>query len=135
MKETQTDTGMPTILVAEDEEYNFMYISELLRRQNINIIRAYNGKMAVDLCASNMEIQLVLMDVSMPILDGYEATARIKEIRPDLPVIINTSYTTQSDKVLAFESGCDCFLTKPIERTKLQEVIHELLVSKQVRQQ
>lgn len=130
MKSAPVDLNGVTILIAEDEEYNFLYASELLKRQKITVIRAYNGKMAVDLCASDPNIQVVLMDVSMPVLDGYEATARIKETRPDLPVIINTSYSSHSDKTLAFENGADSFLPKPVESAKLLETIQELLLVK-----
>ena len=107
------------ILVAEDEEYNFLLISEILKGYNINIIRAYNGKMALEHCTNNPNIDIVLMDISMPVMDGLEATKRVKSVRPELPVIIQTSYTGFSDKSIAFEAGCDGFLPKPFNREVL----------------
>lgn len=107
------------ILVAEDEEYNFLLISEILKEYNINIIRAHNGKMALQHCTENPAIDMVLMDVSMPVMDGLEATKKVKSVRPELPVIIQTSYTSLSDKSIAFDAGCDGFLTKPFTREGL----------------
>ncbi|RKD86506.1 response regulator [Mangrovibacterium diazotrophicum] len=107
------------ILVAEDEEYNFLLISEILKGYNINIMRAYNGKMALEHCINNPHIDLILMDISMPVMDGLEATKRVKSLRPGLPVIIQSSYTSYSDKLIAFEHGCDGFLPKPFNREGL----------------
>ena len=117
--EKNLNSSKLNILVAEDEEYNFLLISEILRGYNINVIRAYNGKMALQYCTENPEIDLVLMDVSMPVMDGLEATKRLKSVRPELPVIIQTSYTSLSDKSIAFDAGCDGFLEKPFTREGL----------------
>lgn len=108
-----------TILVAEDEEYNFLFVSEILKGYNINIIRAHNGKMALNQCTINPDIDLVLMDVSMPVMDGLEATKRIKSLIPNLPIIIQTSYSSLSDKSVAFAAGCDGFLQKPFLKADL----------------
>jgi len=111
------------VLVAEDEHYNFLFISEALRDYNINVIRAHNGKMAVQFCSENQDIDLVLMDVSMPVMDGLEATRKIKSFRPDLPIIIQTAYSSSSDKANALECGCDDFLTKPFSKVNLLKCI------------
>jgi len=102
------------ILIAEDEEYNYLFISEILSEYNIRLSRAYNGKMAVDICASNGRINLVLMDVRMPVMDGYEATKKIKQFRPDLPVIAQTAYAMESDKKQAMDEGFDDYISKPV---------------------
>jgi CheY-like chemotaxis protein len=77
---------------------NFMLLEEMLSDSGITIIRAANGIEAVKLCKSNPSIDLVLMDIKMPEMDGYEATTRIKEFKPDLPIIAQTAYTTESDR-------------------------------------
>jgi CheY-like chemotaxis protein len=113
------------ILVAEDEEYNYLYISEILSLYNVHILRAYDGKMALDLCSSHPELNLVLMDVRMPVMDGYEATRRIKQIRPFLPVIAQTAYALDSDRRQALDEGFDDYITKPVSDSLLLELIEK----------
>ena len=115
-----------TILVAEDEEVNYLYIEALFEIQmdgDYNLIHARNGKEAVEVCTSNKNIALVLMDIKMPVMNGYEATEKIKSIYPDLPIIAQTAYSTSSDYYLALDHGCDDFISKPIDKQKLFEII------------
>lgn len=113
------------ILVAEDEEYNYLYIAEILSLYNVHILRAYDGKMALDLCSSHPELNLVLMDLRMPVMDGYEATRRIKQIRPFLPVIAQTAYALDSDRRQALDEGFDDYITKPVSDSLLLELIEK----------
>lgn len=112
-----------TILIAEDEISNFMFLSEILEGNNIKIIHANNGKEAIEYCKNNKEINIVLMDINMPILNGYEATKQIKKAHPELPVIAQTAYVLSEDKMKAKEIGFDGFLSKPINKKKLFEYI------------
>ncbi|MDD3723740.1 MAG: response regulator, partial [Lutibacter sp.] len=112
-----------TILIAEDEESNFIYLNELLGVHNFKVIHAINGKEAVDLCAKNKEIGLVLMDINMPVLNGYEATKQIKKINPELPIVAQTAYTMTENKDAAKKAGFDGFLSKPIRKSDLFEWI------------
>jgi CheY-like chemotaxis protein len=118
MQKGKADTYNPgdeiNILIAEDEEYNYLFISEILSEYNVNILRAYNGKMAVDLCASNDKINLVLMDLRMPVMDGYEATKKIKKFRPGLPIIAQTAFAMESDRKQAIDEGFDDYISKPV---------------------
>lgn len=127
MQEEQAGQERPktdiNILIAEDEEYNFLFISEILRDFNVTIFRAHNGKMAVDICASNREINMVLMDIRMPVMDGYEATKQIKQFRPDLPIIAQTAFALDSDRMLAIHKGCDNYISKPVSNELLIELI------------
>jgi PAS domain S-box-containing protein len=116
-----------TLLIAEDEDSNFMLLKELLSDNNLKIIRAENGIEAVDLCKSNPQIDLVLMDIKMPKMDGYEATKQIKEFRPNLPIMAQTAYYTDIDKNKAFASGCVDFISKPIQKEILLSKINEQL--------
>jgi CheY-like chemotaxis protein len=108
-----------TILVVEDIDLNFLYISELLKPTGAIIMHAINGKQAVEQCQNNPNIDIVLMDIYMPIMNGYEATRQIKTIRPELPVIVQTAYAMSEDRNRAVEAGCDDFIAKPIGKEEL----------------
>jgi PAS domain S-box-containing protein len=103
-----------TILIAEDEDFNFMLLDQILSGLNLNLIRVMNGAEAVMACKSNPEIDMVIMDVKMPVMDGYEATRHIKKERPELPIMIQTAYARESDRIKAFECGCDEYVSKPL---------------------
>jgi len=107
------------LLVAEDEDLNFLLVQKLLSGLNYVIIRAKDGKEVVDLCSSDMAIDLVLMDIKMPYLNGYDATTKIKQGRPGLPVIALTAYSSDEDKQKAISCGCSDFITKPFRREEL----------------
>lgn len=108
-----------TILVAEDEDFNYMLLREWLAPFNATIIRAINGLDALELATANKGINLVLMDLKMPIMDGYESTKEIKKIRPALPILALTAYSQDSDKRKALECGCIDFISKPFSKENL----------------
>ncbi len=111
-----------TILIAEDEEVNYLFIEALFEAkspQNYQLIHALNGKEAFDICMKNENIDLVLMDIKMPVMNGHEATEKIKSKFPNLPIIAQTAYSTESDKQRALRHGCDDFISKPINKEKL----------------
>jgi CheY-like chemotaxis protein len=108
-----------TILVAEDEDYNYLFLEALLYSLNIDLLRANNGLEAVELCKTNKHIDLILMDLKMPVLDGFEATKQIKQFMPDIPIIAQTAYAMMIDKDKAFEYGCDDFICKPFRKENL----------------
>ncbi len=116
-----------TVLITEDEDSNFILLEEMLSHSGINMIRAVNGLEAVKLCQSNPNIDLVLMDIKMPEMDGYEATKRIKEFKPDLPIIAQTAYVTEADRIKALACGCSDYISKPISKRLLLSKINEQL--------
>ncbi|OFY91631.1 MAG: hypothetical protein A2266_04820 [Bacteroidetes bacterium RIFOXYA12_FULL_40_10] len=116
-----------TILIAEDKDSNFILLEEMLSDFKINIIRALNGVEAVKMCKSNPNIDLVLMDIIMPEMDGYEATKRIKEFNPNLPIIAQSAYINESDRLKALSNGCCDFISKPISKNMLLSKINEQL--------
>ncbi len=124
-KTIMNDQKTQTILIAEDEEVNFIYIETLLEYfvKDLIVLHAINGKQAVELCKERTDIDFVLMDLKMPVLDGYEATKQIKEIRPDLPIIAQTAYSTPEEKAKALNAGCDDFISKPISKEIFSKVI------------
>ncbi|KAF0197541.1 MAG: hypothetical protein FD166_1844 [Bacteroidetes bacterium] len=116
--ETETrEPGMKDnkhILITEDNDLNFAYLEKALKRLSINVIRAYNGEEAVNACHIHPEIILVIMDIKMPVMDGWTAIRMIKSFRPDLPVFVVTAYMLNNEEHLSFEAGCDEYLTKPV---------------------
>jgi len=121
------------ILLAEDEEMNYLFF-EALFQDKLNIeyklIHARNGKEAVDICLTNNDIDIVLMDIKMPVLNGYKAAQKIKLKKPDLPIIAQTAYSTQRDKEIAIKNGCDDFISKPINKNDLFDLIEKYLKRK-----
>ncbi len=117
-----------SILVAEDEDFNFLLIETLLSGVNYKITRAVNGREAVKICKANPDIDLVLMDIKMPVMDGYEATRQILEFRPHLSIIAQTAYSTEADKQRALNCGCCAFICKPFKAKTLRSMISDYLL-------
>lgn len=109
-----------SIVVAEDDDLSFKLINTYLKESNLKILRAKDGAEAVECCKGCNDVILVLMDIEMPVMDGFSATIVIKELYPELPVIAQTSYFDEREK--AISSGCSDFITKPFNK--------ELLLSK-----
>lgn len=119
-----------TILIAEDDNINFLLFQKIIKLRNYNVIRAINGQEAVDICINNPNIDLVLMDIKMPIMNGFEALEKIKVIRPELIVIAQTAYSSSEDEIKIYNSGFYGYITKPINREKLFEMIDDVFRNK-----
>ncbi|MBN2486316.1 MAG: response regulator [Bacteroidales bacterium] len=123
---------MKKILVAEDEEINYLYIEELLSNfDNVTILRAITGTEVVEMVKAQNDIDLVLMDIKMPVMNGYEATKVIKELRPGLPVVAQTAYAMPGDETLSMQAGCDAYISKPIQKERFIYLINTFLHRKQ----
>ncbi|MFN8239427.1 MAG: ATP-binding protein [Bacteroidales bacterium] len=118
-----TFSGM-NILVAEDDSLNQRYIKEILSRRGINVLMANDGKTAVDICCSNKEIEIVLMDIKMPVMNGYEAATEIRKVRDDVRIIAQTAYTFDEEKK-AIRAGFDAYISKPFREDQLLELIRK----------
>jgi len=116
---------LPVILIAEDDLYSDFFMETILQSKASVIFKATNGKKAVDLVIKHPEISIVLMDIKMPIMDGLEATKKIKSLRKDLPVIAITAYAFSTDRKKASEAGCDDFLPKPVSKEALLEILEK----------
>lgn len=114
------------ILVAEDIESNFKLIKYFLSSLNIETIEAKNGKEALEYFRSNPDIDLILMDIKMPVMDGYTAIQHIRKINVDIPIIAQTAYA--DDKSHALDSGCNAFISKPFNKQQLLSVIKIFLI-------
>jgi len=120
------DWSNKVILIAEDEDSNFRYLEMVLLRTGVKIVWAKDGLQAIELAKSSSP-DLILMDIKMHIMDGLEATREIKKILPSVPVIAQTAYAMENDERISLEAGCDYFITKPIRKQKLLEVVNKYL--------
>ncbi|NTV99182.1 MAG: response regulator [Chlorobiaceae bacterium] len=117
-----------TILIAEDDEVSRLLLKKTLKGQNIRILCAQTGTEAVEMVEQYPEIDLVLMDIKMPQLNGYDATRLIKQKRPELAVIAQTAFSMADERRKAMEAGCDGFIVKPVKKQELLELMKELLI-------
>ncbi len=119
--------NITTVLIAEDDVMSSLLLTRSLKAANITMLTAVNGQEAVELVQDHPEIDVVLMDIKMPIMNGFDATKLIKQQRPDLPVIVQSAYTSKEDKEKSKNAGADAFITKPINKTELLQLITKLL--------
>lgn len=117
-------TGVRTILIAEDEYANFLYLKAIIGNGNVTILHAVNGQEAIDLCRSKTAIDMILMDIKMPVMDGHTAAKMIKEFRPDIPIIAQTAYAMESEKH-QFADVFDDYIIKPIDKKRILKLLKE----------
>jgi len=121
---------MTTILIVEDNEMNRDMLSRRLERKGYKVLIAVDGEMGIEVARENVP-DLILMDMSLPVVDGWEATRRLKadEVLKHIPVIALTAHAMANDREKALEAGCDDYDTKPIELPRLLAKIETLLVT------
>ncbi len=116
-----------TLLVAEDSVLNFYILQTYLKPTKAIIVHVTDGMQAVEYCKKHADVDAVLMDIQLPLLDGINATAEIKKIRPDLPVIFSTANAIPENRDKSLEAGGDAYLIKPIKRKELVLTISQCL--------
>jgi len=116
-----------TILIVEDELINYKLLVKMLQQFNFNILWAENGEDAIKTCAVKTEIDLVLMDLKIPGIDGFEASSQIKKRRPDLPIIAQSALALAGDRINALNAGCDDYISKPIRKDLLISKLNKYL--------
>jgi signal transduction histidine kinase/CheY-like chemotaxis protein len=112
-----------TLLVAEDDEINYLYIKEIFKGTGTEILHAVNGREAVDICQNNEKIGVVLIDIKMPVMNGYEAIKKIREFRPDLPIIAQTAFALSNEMLKAFNAGSNDYISKPFRKEQLLAMV------------
>ena len=124
----ESHTTMTKLLLVEDNEMNRDMLSRRLERKGYAVTIANNGQQAVDMAAANAPA-LILMDMSLPVLDGWEATRRIKanDATRMIPIIALTAHAMQGDEQKAKDAGCDHYHIKPVELPRLLGKIEALL--------
>ncbi len=116
-----------TILIAEDEDTNFTFIDTLLRPTSAAVIRAKDGAEAINICKNNSKIDLILMDIKLPGINGLEATKQIRKFRKSLPIIAHTAYAMSVDEDECIKAGCDAYICKPVKIDPLLRLIHQYI--------
>jgi len=116
------------ILIAEDEEINYLFFKEILKNTNASLIWAKNGAEAVNIVNKNPDISIIIMDCKMPIMDGYTATEKIKKLHPHLPVVAQTALTMADEREKSVMAGCDAYISKPIKVAELFKILNKFLM-------
>lgn len=117
------------ILIVEDVYSNFELVNEILEEFEPIVLHAVSGLKAIELFKKNNDTDLILMDIRLPDIDGFEVTNIIKSIKPDVPVIALTAYAMKSDKESAMDAGCDDFLTKPLKEERFLKTVEKYLLN------
>lgn len=115
------------ILIAEDMEMNFVLLKKTLEQSKANILRAKNGKEMVDIIKSNQHVDIVLLDMGMPVMDGYEATKLLRSEGFDVPIIAQTAFALDNERERVLEAGCNDYVEKPIKKDVLFEKINKFI--------
>ena len=115
------------VLVAEDDEINYIYIREIFRGTGAVILHAVNGKEAVEMVQNNDKIGIVLIDIKMPVMNGYEAIKKIRDLRPHLPIIAQTAFALSDEMVKAFNAGSNDYISKPFKKDQLLDLVKKHL--------
>jgi len=115
-------TEKKRVLIVEDEESNYELLKAMLRKKQIDVVWAQNGREAVNI-AGKHKFDLVLMDIKMPEMNGYEALRMLRKQGINLPVVAQTAYARLEDENKALEAGFDAYISKPIDRNKLEMII------------
>ena len=116
------------ILIAEDEDSNYRYIEKLLSKVGYNLLRAKNGYEAVEFARAYNDIDLILMDIKMPVKNGVEATREIRLFKPNLPIIATTAFAIPGDREVFLKAGCDDYIPKPLKSEILIEMVNKFVV-------
>jgi signal transduction histidine kinase/CheY-like chemotaxis protein len=121
------DTKAATVLIAEDDNINFLLLQKIMKLRDYTIIRAVNGQEAVTVCLENPDISIVLMDIKMPVMNGFQALEVIREFRPSLPIIAQTAYASKEDEERIFAAGFTNYITKPLNKERLFAILEGIV--------
>lgn len=116
-----------TILVVDDEETSHMYLNKLLRNKSGKLLQAYDGYKAIQMVRENKQIDLILMDIKIPLLNGYEAVKKIREFNSDVKIIAQTVHASENGQSKALKAGCDEYVAKPVKKNELFQLIDKVM--------
>jgi CheY-like chemotaxis protein len=118
------------VLIVEDDPSSRLYLNKILERAEVVTLNAEDGQEAVDVAMINPDIDFILMDIQLPVMDGYATTRKIREFRRDVIIIAQTAYGLMDEKEKIMESGFDDYIIKPIISQHLIEKLQSVLVKK-----
>jgi PAS domain S-box-containing protein len=127
INDSRTDISQKTVVVAEDDPTNYYLIREYLADTSAEIWHAQDGRQVVEMCRQQEEIDLILMDIKMPVMDGITALQEIKKLRSGIPVVALTAYAYENDKNNLMEKGFDSYLSKPVDQDQLLNQVKKIL--------
>jgi CheY-like chemotaxis protein len=116
------------ILIVEDDEISYSFLTRVLQKISHEVLHAITGVQAVEACRNNPDLDLVLMDIRMPNMDGNEATRQIRQFNKDVIIIAQTAFAFSGDREKAIEAGCNNYITKPINYILLKELINKYFI-------
>jgi CheY-like chemotaxis protein len=125
-KEISKSENQKTVLLVDDHNYSLIVLKKMIEKPGINVISVQNGLQAVKVC-HEQKIDLVLMDIKMPVMDGYNAMIQIRKIKPEMKIIAETAYALFGDRTKILDAGFDEYLPKPITIECLDEVLKKYL--------
>ncbi|MFC2081360.1 response regulator [Bacteroidota bacterium] len=115
------------ILIAEDDDFSFQFFEVIFRERGVDLMRAKNGEDAIRLFNEHNDINLILMDIQLPVVDGYAVTRKIREVDPDIPIIAQTAFAQDGNETKCLEAGCTAYISKPIDMKKLLAMANKYL--------
>jgi CheY-like chemotaxis protein len=118
--------GNPNILIIEDDQYNYDLLEVILSGINANVLWAKTASQGLEYFTEK-EVDLVLMDIKLPDRNGYDLTREFKQINSEIPIIAQTAFALTGDRERALDAGCDSYISKPIRKAKLLEIVQEHL--------
>jgi CheY-like chemotaxis protein len=113
------------ILIVEDDKASMLFIEAVLNSYNCEILKCENGLEAINICKSNADIDIIIMDIKIPIMDGYTATRKIRKFNKDVIIIAQTAYALLGEERKALDAGCNDYLAKPIQKNDLLNILHK----------
>ncbi len=117
-----------TVLVVEDEDSNYDLVEAFLRRGKATIVRCDNGKEAVNYCMEHQNMDIILMDINMPKLNGFEATTIISGLQPNIPIVALTAYAMEGDREKTLEAGCVDYMAKPLDQMEFMAMVDKYIL-------
>jgi CheY-like chemotaxis protein len=121
------DENQKKVLLVEDHKYSLLVLKKMLEQSGIFVVPVENGKEAVNVFQDNTDIDLVFMDIKMPIMDGYAAMREIKKLNSNVKIIAETAYASDGDEATILNAGFDGYISKPITKTNLEKILERFL--------
>jgi CheY-like chemotaxis protein len=120
-----------TLLIVEDTNTSQRYFNVALNKTGVKLLWANNGQEAVDMVQKHQEIDLILMDIHMPVMNGIDATMAIRKLHPKIPIIIQSAFIMTGEEERSYVAGANGFMSKPIKYDTLLRTVHEYLGEKE----